>query len=117
MSAGRFDFTIPQGADVLVQVQLIQDGTLDTPLDLTGWTGAAMIRDDVDGTLLLDLTPYVSFPVPASGRLDITLPAAVTETLSGWTLMPWDLEITSGAGSVVRPLQGFVTLCPEATHG
>lgn len=108
LSAGTQHLLVEQGATYM------QTYTVVDPADWTwaGWTARAQIRSAPadSGELLLDLTPYLAV-VGAAVRLAI--PASVTQTLTRNGV--WDLEMSLGT-TVVRILQGKVTISPEVTR-
>ena len=108
LSAGTKDLLVEQGSTFM------QTYTVTEPADWTwdGWSARAQIRSAPadSGELLLNLTPYLTV-IGAAVRLAI--PAAVTQTLTRNGV--WDLEMYQGT-TVVRILQGKVTVSPEVTR-
>jgi len=85
------------------------------PVDLTGATARMQIREQVGGTVLLELTTE-------NGGLAISGPGTITRTLSAtqtaaltWTEAVYDLEVEYADGTVQRYLQGAVTVSREVT--
>lgn len=119
--AGTYDLHIDQGASLTRAITwTASDGS---PVDLTGYTGAAQIRASAQ-----DASPLVSLTVTfdadrTTGKLSVSLTSAQTAALvtTGTTATDrtkgvWDLELTSGSGTVTRLLQGAVFISPEVTR-
>lgn len=89
--------------------------------DLTGYTGAAMIRKKYSSTSAA-ATITVTFNVTrATGGVVLSLTNTQTSAITAGestevsaSQYVWDLEFTVG-GAVTRMLQGVVTISPEAT--
>ena len=132
MAAGRYSFTIEQGATTNFEIQY-KDSS-NTPVDLTGYTGRMQIASDYssvpnrtvyltlssslnpDGTGLNFSGSNGSTP-PASGSIGIYI-AACTSSLLTFTTAKYDLEIYSGSGAcplTVRLLEGQVSLSNQVT--
>jgi hypothetical protein len=73
--------------------RLWEDAAMTSPVDLTGATARAEIRDELGGTLLVELVCTVTAP----NIVDVALPAAAWPAGSAWTVGVWDLELTTGA--------------------
>lgn len=107
MTAGVWDLVIEQGATFTQTYTVTDPGwTWD------GWTARAQIRalPADQGTLLLDLTPYLTV---AGADVQLAVPADVTQTLTRNGV--WDLEMVNGA-TVIRLLQGRATVSLEVTR-
>lgn len=79
-------------------------------VDMTGWTGAAQIRDKA-GTVLADLTSANGGVVitEAQGRVKIVLSDTATDAVAETTddLHLWDLELDTGS-TIEKPFRGAV---------
>lgn len=73
------DLVIIEGADNQDSMQLFDDGE---PVDLTGYTFQAQIRAGFEESDALLATLTITVPVPASGELFWSLPAASTSALN-----------------------------------
>ena len=73
------DLVIIEGADNQDSMQLFDDGK---PVDLTGYTFQAQIRAGFEESAALLATLTITVPVPASGELFWSLPAASTSALN-----------------------------------
>ena len=107
LAAGTLNLVIEQGA-TYVQTFTVTDAGFSWD----GWNARSQLRSAPadSGELLLDLTPYLTI-IGAAVRLAI--PATVTQTIARNGL--WDLEMYQGS-TVVRILQGKVTISPEVTR-
>ena len=130
MAAGRYDFTIEQGATTNFEVQY-QDSN-ENPKDITDYQGRMQIRPLVGSstihlTLSSSLGPCLTginmsgsngTTPPTSGSVGIYISAATSSMLDWDGNAYYDLEIYSGSGAcqyVVRLLQGKVRLSKEIT--
>jgi len=130
MAAGRYDFTIEQGATTNFEVQY-QDSN-ENPIDLTDYQGRMQIRPLV-GSSTIHLTLSSSLGIcgtginmsgsngttpPTSGSVGIYISAATSSMLDWDGNAYYDLEVYSGSNDceyVVRLLQGKVRLSKEIT--
>ena len=132
MAAGRYSFTIEQGATTNFEIQYKDSN--NNPVNLTGYSGRMQIASDYssvpnrtvyltlssslnpDGTGLNFSGSNGSTP-PASGSIGIYI-AACTSSLLTFTTAKYDLEIYSGSGAcplTVRLLEGQVSLSNQVT--
>lgn len=132
MAAGRYSFTIEQGATTNFEIQYKDSN--NTPVNLTGYTGRMQIASDyssvpnrtvyltlssslrADGTGLNFSGSNGSTP-PTSGSIGVYI-AASTSSLLTFTTAKYDLEIYSGSGAsplTVRLLEGQVSLSNQVT--
>jgi len=134
MAAGRYSFTIEQGATLNLELQY-KDSNGD-PISLAGYEGAMQIRSAYSGsgTTYLTLTSslgdtysftsgsaFLSFsgsngttPV-TSGSIGIYAGWATTENLTFTGNAYYDIEIVSGSEKV-RLLEGQVQLSKQVTE-
>lgn len=118
MVAGRYNFTIEQGAQ-FDRLLTWQTGTPLVAVDLTGFSARVKLKDG-RGQQLLSLTT-----VPTSNGDVITLGGTAgtieivisdeTTTALDFDEATYDLELVSPAGAVVRLLEGVVDLSREVT--
>lgn len=108
MSAGTYDLTIEQGATFSRTITVTENSS---PKNLTGWTGRASFKKTYGGSKKADFN--VTITDEPNGVLTMSLTADQTSKLSGDGV--YDLEIDDGAGTVIRLLQGTVTVSPEVT--
>lgn len=130
MSAGKYSFTIEQGATLQFEIQY-KDST-NSPVDLSTYNGRMQVRPTVgssevyltlsstlqsDGTGLNFSGSNGNTP-PISGSIGIYISAATSSNLD-FNEAYYDLEIYSGSGAneyVVRLLEGKVKLSKEVTR-
>lgn len=85
-----------------------------TAVNMTGYSVRGMLKRFVtDTSAALDLAPFLTITTPASGIVDLSIPAATTSTLSG--VYVFDIETQSPGGQVTRLIQGKLTVSPEVT--
>jgi len=131
MAAGKYNFTIEQGATTNFEIQYKDSN--NRPVDLTGYSGRLMIRsnfaDDnpttylvlsssrnADGTGLNFSGSSGQMPT-TSGSIGIYI-ASCTSSLLTFITARYDLEIYSGSNCpyTVRLLEGQVNLSKEVTR-
>ena len=111
MTAGKLNINIDRNADYNIQVAITEDdGT--TPVDLTGYTFAADIREDYDQPVL------TSFEVSAVDLANGVISLLLTDEKS--ELLPiergvWDLKMTDTSDFVQYVLRGRVLLNNRVT--
>tara|TARA_R100001015_G_C4506303_1_gene79339 strand:+ start:215 stop:598 length:384 start_codon:yes stop_codon:yes gene_type:complete len=126
MAAGKYSFTIEQGATTDFQIDW-RDST-GTPVDLTDYTARMQIRSsygssgilyanltsdlDSDGTGLNMSGSNSAFP-PTSGSIGVIISAASSSNFTFQEAL-YDLELVTGS-TVTRLLQGNVRLSKEVT--
>jgi hypothetical protein len=130
MSAGKYSFTIEQGATLEFEIQYKDSN--NSPVDLSLYNGRMQVRPtvgssqiylslsstlQVDGTGLNFSGSNGTTP-PTSGSIGIYISAATSSNLDFDTAY-YDLEIYSGSGVneyVVRLLEGKIKLSKEVTR-
>lgn len=134
MAAGKYSFTIEQGATLDFEIQY-RDSS-GNPIDLTGYTGKMQIRSNYSGsgTTYLTLTSslgdtytktsgsaFLSFSgsnlttPTTSGSIGIYAGWIATDALTFTDQAYYDLEITSG-NIRTRILEGQVRLSKQVTQ-
>jgi len=111
MAAGTYNFVLDQGATFNRQLTVKDDGTV---MNLTGYSVASKMRSTHDsGTVVGTFTCTVS---NATGG--IILMSMTSSTTAGIEegIYVYDLEMTSGGGTVTRLMEGTVTVNPEVTR-
>jgi hypothetical protein len=117
MSAGTYDITIEQGADLSLPVTITMTG-----VDFSGYTARAKVRNtfETGGAAVVSFTVTNGAQSVGSYALTLSLTAAQTAALTAnasgrlYVIGYWDLEILTGS-VVTRVLQGKATLAMEAT--
>lgn len=118
MGAGKFNFTIEQGATY--ERSFTWKNSAGVPIDLTGYTIRLMAKNTVDETTPLITLSTVSPPGgitvtdPATGTWTISLSPATTAAYK-FDKIVYDLEVQSLGGVVKRLLEGIITLSKEVT--
>lgn len=130
MSAGRYSFTIEQGATL--DFELAYKDSSNNPIDLTGYQGRMQIRPSVgsdtvyitlssslddDGTGL-NFSGSDGLNPPTSGTIGIFISAA-SSSLLDFSEASYDLELATGSQYpiVTRLLEGNVKLSKNVTLG
>jgi len=131
MAAGKYNFTIEQGATTNFEIQYKDSN--NRPVDLTGYSGRLMIRsnfaDDNPTTYLvlsssrnadgtgLNFNGSSGLMPTTSGSIGIYI-ASCTSSLLTFITARYDLEIYSGSNCpyTVRLLEGQVNLSKEVTR-
>jgi hypothetical protein len=131
MSAGRYSFTIEQGATL--DFELAYKDSNNNPIDLTGYQGRMQIRPSVGSDIVyitlsssldsdgtgLNFSGSDSLNPPTSGTIGIFISANSSSQLSWSGDSVYDLEISSGSPfpAVTRLLEGQVQLSKNVTLG
>ena len=134
MAAGKYSFTIEQGATLDFEIQYRDSN--GNPIDLTNYTGKMEIRSGYSGSGATYLTltsslgdiylktsgnTFLSFSgsnlttPPTSGSIGIYAGWATTDVLNFSGKAYYDLEITSGSIRT-RILEGLVQLSKQVTQ-
>lgn len=131
MSAGRYSFTIEQGATF--QLELQYKDSNKTPISLVGYSGKMQIRPNAaSSTVYLTLSSSLATDGtglnfsgsggsrdPKSGSIGIYIASCTSSMLNFDGTAYYDLEIYSGSGGcpyTVRLLEGQVQLSKEITR-
>ena len=130
MAAGRYSFTIEQGATL--DFELAYKDSNNDPIDLTGYQGRMQIRPAIgDSTIHITLSSSLDddgtglnfsgsdgLNPPTSGTIGIFI-SAVSSSQLDFSEAVYDLEIASGSTYpvVTRLLEGKVQLSKNVTLG
>jgi hypothetical protein len=131
MPAGRYSFTIEQGATF--QLELQYKSSNETPISLVGYSGRMQIRPNAaSSTVYLTLSSSLASDGtglnfsgsggsidPKSGSIGIYIASCTSSMLNFDGTAYYDLEIYSGSGNcpyTVRLLEGQVQLSKEITR-
>ena len=111
------DFTIDQGADLALQIELVNpDGSKK---DLTGYTAAAKMKKTYRSTESIDFTAVIPDP-SLEGIVTISLTNLQTDTLSTRGRYVYDVEISfndeEGNTIIERILEGKIKVNPSVTR-
>lgn len=111
--AAKANIVIDQGTDFSTSITVTDDA--GDPVDLTGYTASGQVRKHYTSNTSYDFT--MSFDTPrSSGVLTFSMPRSVTEAIEAGRYV-YDVEITSGANTRSRLVEGIVTVTPEVTRG
>lgn len=107
MQPANLDLDLYRGDSARMQVTLWDKDHL--PIDLTGVSARAEIRDRPAGTTVIPLTCAITLP----NIIDMTLKAKDSRDLPPAGV--WDLQLTYVSGEVSTPLAGQVKVTPDVT--
>lgn len=117
MSAGRYNFTIEQGATFRRIFTWFLDDAMTTEQALaTGWTAALQIRD-ADGEVVVELseTDGITLGAITDGSIECRIEKSDTLALAPTTRPHvYDLLLDDGTDAT-RLVQGAVTVSPQVT--
>ena len=128
MAAGKYSFTIEQGATV--DFEIAYKDSSGNPIDLTGYQARMQLRPGPGSDILyislssslaadgtgLNLSGSGGLKPPTSGTIGVYISAVSSSQLS-FDLASYDLELASSDGTVTRVLEGKVKLSQEVTEG
>jgi len=128
MAAGKYSFTIEQGATV--DFEIAYKDSSGNPIDLTGYQARMQLRPSPGSDVLyinlssslaadgtgLNLSGSGGLKPPTSGAIGVYISAISSSQLS-FDLASYDLELASSDGTVTRLLEGKVKLSQEVTEG
>ena len=131
MAAGKYSFTIEQGATT--DFEIAYKDSANSPIDLTDYTARMQIKPTAgsDITYLtlssslgtcgtgLNLSGSSGLNPPTSGTIGVFISAKSSSLLS-FDNASYDLEIASGSGAcavVTRLIEGKIKLVQEVTTG
>lgn len=86
-----------------------EDGT---PAVITGYSAKAQIRRavaDEDAVVAVEITTAVASPT-----VNLSIPHAITATMSGDYV--WDLQLTTPTGAIITVIRGKVKVTSEVTR-
>lgn len=113
------DFTIDQGSDLALQLELVNpDGSTK---DLTGFSAAAKMKKNFNSLAAdtVDFTASVNEP-PTSGVVTLSLTNLQTDELSTRGRYVYDVEISyadsDGNNIIERVLEGKIKVNPSVTR-
>jgi hypothetical protein len=109
--AVKANLVIDQGIDFTTTVTLTNENNL--PYDLTGYTVASQIRKNYASS-----TATATFSVvhdDTGGVVTLSLSNAITADIEPGRYL-YDVEITSGSGTITRVVEGIVTVTAGITR-
>ncbi len=111
MAAGTYNFIMEQGATFSRQLTVKEDGSA---MDLTGYSVASKFRSTHDSSTVVG-TFTCTITSASGGVISMAMTASTTADIEEG-IYKYDLEITSGSGTVTRLLEGDITVNPEVTR-
>ena len=126
MAAGKYSFTIEQGATTNFEIQYKDSGS--TPINLAGYSAKMQLRTAVDNTTAiltlssslqpdgtgLNLSGSNGNTTLLSGSIGVII-SAITSSVLNFDTAVYDLELMSGS-VVTRLLEGTVRLSKNVTR-
>ena len=109
MTPGKFDLVMYRGDSYHWQFVLWENSIKTIPVDLTGATAAAEIREKSAGTTVIDLVTTITLPNIVDVKME---PALYVGTPAKGV---WDLQITFSNGDVATPIAGVTTITGDVT--
>lgn len=129
MSAGKYSFTIEQGATINFEIQYKDSNNI--PIDLTNYYGKMQLRPTISSNIVyltlssslnsdgtgLNFSGSNGTTPPTSGSIGIYI-SSCTSSLLSFDTAYYDLEIYSGSicPYTIRLLEGQVKLSKEVTR-
>ena len=104
----QYNLLVYRGDNGKWQFKIWTDASKTTPVDLTGYTVKAELRNKPAGTTIVPTTCTVTLP----NIVTMVLTAANAKlAVSG----VWDLQFTDSTGIVTTMVAGIVTVTPDVT--
>ena len=108
--AAKANIVLDQGTTFLTYLALTNtDGSI---LNLTGYTARGQIRKWYTSNSYTTFT--ISITQPTDGYINLALTANTTANMEPGRYV-YDIEAIDGAGSIIRVIEGIVTVTPEVT--
>ena len=111
MAAGTYNFIMEQGATFTRQLTVKEN---NSAMNLSGYSVASLMRSTHDSSTVVG-TFTCTISNASGGIISMSMTPAVTGAVEEGIYV-YDLEITSGSGTVTRLIQGEVTVTPEVTY-
>ena len=106
--AQKANITIDQGTTFSSGIDLLDDN--DEPVDVSNYTARGQIRKHYSSSNSVSFTTTLS-----NGSLIISLTASQTANIVAGRYV-YDLELVDPSNTVLRILEGIVTVTPEVTR-
>lgn len=104
----KTNIVLDQGSDFLFTFDLVDDN--DVPIDLTGFTGKAMMRKFYTSLKGHSFTVDVT----TDGEVTLSMDSRHTSCINAGRYV-YDCELTSSDGQVSRIIEGIVTVTPRVS--
>jgi hypothetical protein len=106
----KANMVIDQGASFSATVEVTDDN--DDVINLTGYTANAQMRKHYTSLTAYSFSTSIS---PTTGVVTLSMNANTTNTISPGRYM-YDCELTSDVGTIIRIIEGIVTVTPGVTR-
>lgn len=119
MAAFKVKLVIDRGATFrkrMVWKQVV--GTVNVPVDLTGYTARMQMRSDFDSAVILGTMTTENGGITlggATGTIDLYISHTDTSGYS-WENCVYDIEFIAPNTDVIRKIKGTVSVTPEVTR-
>ena len=111
MAAGTYNFIVEQGA-TFNRILTVKEN--NSAMNLTGYSVASKMRSTHDSSTVVG-TFTCTISNASGGEITMSMTSSTSSAIEEGIYV-YDLEITSGSGTVTRLLQGEVTVNPEVTR-
>jgi hypothetical protein len=111
MAAGTYNFILEQGATFSRQLTVKENGSA---MSLSGYSVASKMRSTHDSSTVAG-TFTCTVNDASGGKILLTMTATTTASIEEGVYV-YDIEITSGSGTVTRLMEGNITVTPEVTR-
>ena len=111
MAAGTYNFIVEQGA-TFNRILTVKEN--NSAMNLTGYSVASKMRSTHDSSTVVG-TFTCTISNASGGEITMSMTSSTSSAIEEGIYV-YDLETTSGTGTVTRLLQGEVTVNPEVTR-
>ena len=111
MAEGTYNFIVEQGATFTRALTVKEN---DSAMNLSGYSVASKMRSTHDSSTVVG-TFSCTISNASGGVITMAMSSSTTGNIEEGIYV-YDIEITSGAGSVTRLMEGNVTVNPEVTR-
>jgi len=111
MAAGTYNFIVEQGA-TFNRILTVKEN--NSAMNLTGYSVASKMRSTHDSSTVVG-TFTCTISNASGGEITMSMTSSTSSAIEEGIYV-YDLETTSGSGTVTRLLQGEVTVNPEVTR-
>ena len=106
----KADIVVDQGTDFSAIIDVAD--TVGSVFNLTGYTVAAQMRKSYASTVAITFETNHNNEL---GQITLSLSNSVTQDISPGRYL-YDVEITSSGGTIIRVVEGIVTVTPGITR-
>ena len=106
----KANIVIDQGSTFQTSINVTDDN--ETPINLTGYSAAAMLRKHYTSSNATSFTTSIS---PTLGIVTLSMSANTTNAITPGRYV-YDCELTDTNGAVTRLVEGIVTVTPGVTR-